>query len=162
MSLDLADLYASRAAHVRNLIRRKLPTASPETVEDLVQDTFLRALRRIETYRERGSPHSWLLSIAAHLCLDHIRRAVRRSECPVAPHHALTTDAGNDRHIDRIDIWGAVETLDEPERRLVIGHYRDNLSRQQALGQSWRGGSQTRTHARAMAALSRRLEVTTA
>lgn len=38
--------------------------------EDLVQETFLRAWRRLDTYEGRASFRAWLYKIATHACLD--------------------------------------------------------------------------------------------
>lgn len=42
--------------------------------EDAVQDTFLRAWRNAASYQpRRGSVRSWLISIARHAAIDHLR-----------------------------------------------------------------------------------------
>ena len=46
---------------------------SPEAAEDVSQETFIRAYRRLETFRG-GKFDSWLLTIAANLCRDELRR----------------------------------------------------------------------------------------
>src|SRR3972149_10513944 len=42
--------------------------------EDAAQETFLRAYRSISRYDRERSFSTWLLSIAAHYCIDQIRR----------------------------------------------------------------------------------------
>jgi RNA polymerase sigma-70 factor, ECF subfamily len=42
--------------------------------EDLVQETYLRALRSLRSYRGEASVAVWLLSIARRVCADHVRR----------------------------------------------------------------------------------------
>lgn len=51
----------------------------PEKAEDLVQETFLQALRRWETFEGRSKPTTWLYTIAARLCarLDRPRAGQR-------------------------------------------------------------------------------------
>src|SRR5687767_6192260 len=44
-----------------------------DEVEDLVQETFFRAFRRLETWRGEASFRSWLLTIAGNLLKDHFR-----------------------------------------------------------------------------------------
>jgi RNA polymerase sigma-70 factor (TIGR02960 family) len=48
-----------------------------EEAEDLVQETFLRAWRRRETF-EGGGFRAWLYRIATNACLDALRRSARR------------------------------------------------------------------------------------
>lgn len=42
--------------------------------EDLFQETFLRVLRALPTYEERGRFNSWLFGIGHRLCIDYHRR----------------------------------------------------------------------------------------
>jgi RNA polymerase sigma factor (sigma-70 family) len=52
---------------------------SDEDAEDLLQDTYLRALSRLDSYRGEGSPEAWLRRIAVRLALNHLRsRRLRR------------------------------------------------------------------------------------
>jgi RNA polymerase sigma-70 factor (ECF subfamily) len=54
-------------------------------VEDLVQDVFVLALRRLSTLRENGSFGAWLAAIARNLVNDFHRRS--------APEDQLSVDA---------------------------------------------------------------------
>ncbi len=47
-------------------------------VEDLVQETYLRALRSLPRYRGEASPTVWLLAVARNVCADHVRRRQRQ------------------------------------------------------------------------------------
>jgi RNA polymerase sigma-70 factor (ECF subfamily) len=46
--------------------------------EDLVQETYLRALRALPRFRGDAPVRVWLLSIARHTCADHVRGRQRR------------------------------------------------------------------------------------
>ncbi len=50
---------------------------SYEESEDLVQETFLRAWRKKETYAGRSTFRAWLYRIATNACLDSIGRRDR-------------------------------------------------------------------------------------
>src|SRR5215469_8578741 len=49
-------------------------TASPETAEDLFQETWVRVLERGHQYDGRSKFESWLFAIARHLVVDLYRR----------------------------------------------------------------------------------------
>jgi RNA polymerase sigma-70 factor (TIGR02960 family) len=49
-----------------------------EEAEDLVQEAFLRAWRRRETYEGRASVRAWLYGIASNACLDALDKRPRR------------------------------------------------------------------------------------
>src|SRR6266536_5525970 len=51
---------------------------SPEDAEDVVQETFLRAWRRRETFRGQATVRAWLYGIATNASLDLLERRSRR------------------------------------------------------------------------------------
>jgi RNA polymerase sigma-70 factor (ECF subfamily) len=57
---------------VFNLCYRML--GEPELAEDAAQETFLRAYQHLHRYDQKRSFATWLLSIAAHYCIDKLRR----------------------------------------------------------------------------------------
>jgi RNA polymerase sigma-70 factor, ECF subfamily len=71
---------------VRELVRCTQPTVwrlcnllgSPGEEEDLVQETYLRALRSLPTYRHESTVTAWLATIARRVCADHVRGRVRQ------------------------------------------------------------------------------------
>ena len=72
--------------------------------EDVVQETFLAALKAYEKFEGRGSERTWLVGILKHKITDHFRRATR--EAPIGegqddgPEHAefFTRTDGWDNH----------------------------------------------------------------
>ncbi len=81
--LDAAQEGDDRA--VREFVRLTQPLVwrvcsvlgSTGEEEDLVQETYLRALRSAASYRGEAPVRAWLLSIARHVCADHVRRRTR-------------------------------------------------------------------------------------
>ncbi|MEP0848054.1 MAG: sigma-70 family RNA polymerase sigma factor [Phycisphaerae bacterium] len=69
----LVDAYGRR---VYGLLFRL--TGSRDTADDLLQETFLRVVRTIESYEHDGRFESWLFRIAANLARDHARCGRRR------------------------------------------------------------------------------------
>jgi RNA polymerase sigma-70 factor (ECF subfamily) len=58
----------------------KLCTAlgSQGETEDLVQETYLRALKSLHSFRGDSSVRTWLLSVSRNVCADHVRRRERQ------------------------------------------------------------------------------------
>ncbi|MFI2652196.1 RNA polymerase subunit sigma-70 [Micromonospora fulviviridis] len=61
-----------------------------EDAEDLVQETYLRAWRKRETFEGRSTARSWLYRIATNACLDFLRRNARTP----LPHRQPALGAG--------------------------------------------------------------------
>src|SRR5207302_9827588 len=66
-------LYERYARMVHGVLLAKVPVGD---VDDIVQDVFLKALRRLPTLRESGSFGPWLAAIARNLANDYHRRSV--------------------------------------------------------------------------------------
>ena len=49
----------------------------PSIAEDLVQETFLAALKSRANFQGRSSARTWLIAILKHKIVDHIRKRVR-------------------------------------------------------------------------------------
>ncbi|MFM9985944.1 MAG: RNA polymerase sigma factor [Flavobacteriales bacterium] len=55
-------------------------TASVADAEDLVQDTYIKALEKLETFRGEASLKTWLFTIASNLAKDNLRAKKRWTE----------------------------------------------------------------------------------
>src|SRR5579863_6246871 len=65
-------LYDRYARMVHGVLLAKVPVGE---VDDLVQDVFLLALRRLSTLRETGSFGAWLAAIARNQANDYHRHS---------------------------------------------------------------------------------------
>jgi RNA polymerase sigma-70 factor, ECF subfamily len=55
-------------------------TKNPVEVEDIVQDTFLKAYTRLDSFQHQSSFYTWIYRIATNTVLDFLKR---RGRCPV-------------------------------------------------------------------------------
>jgi RNA polymerase sigma-70 factor (ECF subfamily) len=65
------QLVAPHAGKLRALTCRLV--GNPADAADLSQETLVRAFERVTSFRGESSFGTWLLAIATHLCLDHLR-----------------------------------------------------------------------------------------
>jgi RNA polymerase sigma-70 factor (ECF subfamily) len=113
------QLYERFAPMVHGVLLARVPVGD---VDDLVQDVFIRALRRLSTLRESASFGAWLAAIARNLANDYHRRSV--------PAEPLTDDASNqktqcgtscaDHDGPAVAILEAVMSLSETYRETLI------------------------------------------
>ena len=103
-----------RAATV--LVRRYTPSVARfvaslgerQEVEEVVQDTFVRAFASLEGFRGESSFRSWLFTIARNLVRDRVRSRARKYQVvPIEESHAVTEHDALDAAVS-----------DETERRL--------------------------------------------
>src|SRR5690349_5167443 len=67
----LAELRPQLLRYVLGLVRDR------GEAEDLTQETFVHAYRRLDSLRDPDSVLPWLYSIATHVCLDRLRQQER-------------------------------------------------------------------------------------
>ncbi|MGH3795290.1 MAG: sigma-70 family RNA polymerase sigma factor [Pseudonocardiaceae bacterium] len=80
---DRAALAAFIRATQRDVHRFLTHRSDREQVEDLTQETYLRALTSLRRFAGRSSARTWLLSIARRVAADHVRRAVAQPRTTV-------------------------------------------------------------------------------
>jgi RNA polymerase sigma-70 factor, ECF subfamily len=112
-------LYDRYARMVHGVLLAKVPVSD---VDDLVQDAFLQALRRLSTLREPGSFGAWLAAIARNLANDYHRRSVPETQLEDdAPEDRIS--AGNvsqDHSGTAATILDAVKTLPDAYKETLI------------------------------------------
>jgi RNA polymerase sigma-70 factor (ECF subfamily) len=73
----LDGIYREHRAHIYGVVRKRV--ASDQDAADITQDVFLRALRKLDQYEERGKGiNAWLTTIALNMVRDHHRRLLTR------------------------------------------------------------------------------------
>ena len=117
---------------VYNLCYRML--GEPEAAEDASQETFLRAFQHISRY-DAGRPFAtWLLSIAAHYCIDRLRRrrfstfSIDEDEDDSPAYELPDANAPNPeresvRREEKEKLHGMLASLDETDRAAIVMRY---------------------------------------
>jgi RNA polymerase sigma-70 factor (ECF subfamily) len=113
------ELYERYAPMVHGVLLAKVPVGD---VDDLVQDVFIRALRRMSTLRETASFGAWLVAIARNVAHDYHRRSVPEeplADDPVDQQIQCGTASG-DQDGPSAAIFEAVMNLSETYRETLI------------------------------------------
>ena len=91
--------------------------------EELTADTFLRALRNLDSFRGESDPGTWLCAIARNRLADHYR--AHRDTCPLedaahlaahTPDPALTAE----RQEDAMAAYARLHRLEEPYKEVFL------------------------------------------
>jgi RNA polymerase sigma-70 factor (ECF subfamily) len=112
---------------VYNLCYRMLGNA--EDAEDAAQETFLRAFKSLKRYDNSRPFSTWVLSIAAHYCIDQIRRqrqvAISIEDLPVpdVPDPAPGLETGLGRKEEQRRVRALLDKLEATDRAAVIMYY---------------------------------------
>jgi RNA polymerase sigma-70 factor (ECF subfamily) len=126
---DLAafeEIYRQHAGRLFSLTCRLLGNAAD--AEDLLQEIFLSAHRKLESFRGDSALGTWLYRLATNLCLDHLRSRAGRSS---ALTDSLDDEPGlfdratsglAERTVTRMDLERALARLPEGCRAAFVLH----------------------------------------
>jgi RNA polymerase sigma-70 factor (ECF subfamily) len=146
------ELYRAHAGRLYSLAFRMLGNAAD--AEDMLQEIFLSAHRKLETFRGDSALGTWLYRLAMNQILDYVRsRAARTGQLTDGLDDAsLLADAVGhrlaDRAIDRIDLERALGELPEGCRAAFVLHDVEGLEHKeiaQVLGIA-EGTSKSQVH----------------
>ena len=122
---------------VYNLCYRML--GEPESAEDAAQETFLRVYQHLHRYDRKRPFATWMLSIAAHYCIDRLRKRKFAifsidQEDDEGPAFELPDPAAPDPEAESVKreardrLHGLLGSLDGTDRAAVIMRYWHDLS----------------------------------
>jgi RNA polymerase sigma-70 factor, ECF subfamily len=127
----MEELHRRHATVIRAVVRRRHGNAF---VDDVVQETFLRAWRNASQFDPaRGNAGGWLRSIALNCAVDLLRsrRSVTATVC-LPDVEAAASDEAVHEHTDlRCTMRSAMATLSADHRTVIDCAYRLDLSQSQ-------------------------------
>jgi RNA polymerase sigma-70 factor (ECF subfamily) len=130
---------------------------NPEDAMEIVQETFLRIYRSLDSFREGTNFGSWLYRVAANLCIDYYRKFKKRRPEVSAP-VVVTDDPESQlsRQILNDQINSAVAGLAKQEKMVfVLKHFSHLKYRQIAEVLNISVGTVKSTHHRALVKVRR-------
>jgi RNA polymerase sigma-70 factor (ECF subfamily) len=122
-----SELVEAYQKPVYNLCYRMLGTA--EDAEDASQETFLRAYKSMKRYDSNRPFSTWLLSIAAHYCIDQIRRrrlsivSIEELPVPDVPDTSPGLENTVSSNEERRRIRKLLDALAPTDRAAVVMYY---------------------------------------
>jgi RNA polymerase sigma-70 factor (ECF subfamily) len=119
---SLAALFRDHAAYVHRAARH---LGAPQgELDDVVQEVFLVAHRRIAEFEGRASPRTWLYGICLRVVANARRRAHRHREQPVARVPDTIAEPELERSADaaraRSALEAALTELDDTKRAVFV------------------------------------------
>lgn len=92
--------------------------------EDLVQETFLAAVKASESFSGQSSERTWLVGILRHKIYDHLRKTCRKRAVRHDP-----TPANDPESWEQSMLWlhDVAAESESPSRRIELAEFRQNL-----------------------------------
>jgi len=100
-----------------------------DDAEDAAQETFMRAYKAIRRYDNKRPFSTWLLSIAAHFCIDQIRRrrfpmvSVEELPYPDLPEPSPGLEVNLSRKEEQNKVRALLNRLEPLDRAAVVLYY---------------------------------------
>lgn len=97
-----------------------------EQAEDITQETFYKAFRFINAYKNNGSFRAFLYKIAKNTCIDYHKRKTELLDVKMT--EAIYEESGFKEAEDCLDFEKMLAPLNERQRELVILRFGQDLS----------------------------------
>lgn len=121
-----AAIFAAHAAMVHGVA---LARVGPAEADDVVQETFVVALERIDSLRDAEAVGPWLARIARNLATDSGRRRARRRTEPLGPENEVAAaGADGEARAEAERVLGAIQRLPEAYRETLVLRLVEGLS----------------------------------
>jgi RNA polymerase sigma-70 factor (ECF subfamily) len=117
------ELYRQHSGRLFNLAWRMCGTRTD--AEDLLQEIFLLAFRKLPEFRGDSAVGTWLYRLAMNRCLDHLKSKQTRSNDATSPldeQAVAPRKVGRDEGINRIDLERAIARLPDGARAAFLLH----------------------------------------
>ena len=120
------ELYRAHAGRLYSVALRLLGNTAD--AEDVLQEIFLAAHRKLDTFRGESALGTWLYRLATNLCLDHLRSKAGRSNqmTDALDDEVGLFDAGTsslaEQTVTKMDLERALARLPEGCRAAFVLH----------------------------------------
>ncbi len=119
-----AELYSRHSSRIFSLAARM--AGSPETGEDLLQEIFLQAYRKVGGFKGDAAIGTWLYRLALNHCLDFVRsrqaKMDKATDAIDVDGYSPALSALKETPVERIDLERAVQQLPPGCREVFVLH----------------------------------------
>lgn len=113
-------LYRRHAGAIYGLALRML--RNREDAEDLLQEIFLQAHAKIESFQGRSAFGTWLHRLAVNRCLDHLRSRASKENSRTDPLPAILGSGRRPTGTRRLELERAIGQLPTSSRAAFLLH----------------------------------------
>lgn len=125
--MDMERLIDVHGNHLLRLCTLYLKDTA--LAEDALQDTYIRAWEKYNSFQGKSSERTWLTSIAVNVCKNYLRSPWNRQTDRIEIGDLMGQGSNEFEHIDnRIDVMNAVLRLKEKYRIVILLYYYEELS----------------------------------
>jgi RNA polymerase sigma-70 factor, ECF subfamily len=123
----LVERYQKRLYwHIRKIV------ISHDDSDDVLQNTFIKAWKGLETFREESSLFTWMYRIATNEALSHLRQKERMRQVSMHPiEHTLAASLESDVYFNgdalQVKLQKAILSLPEKQRIVFNMRYYDEV-----------------------------------
>jgi RNA polymerase sigma-70 factor (ECF subfamily) len=119
------EIYDRHATRLYNLACRM--TGSPSQAEDLLQEIFLQAFRKLSSFKGDSLLGTWLYRLAVNLCLDRLRSRQEKAERATVSLEderdvVVQPTRRMDSVVQRLDLERAIEQLPASYKAAFLLH----------------------------------------
>jgi RNA polymerase sigma-70 factor (ECF subfamily) len=116
------ELYRQHSTRLFNLAWRMCGTRAD--AEDLLQEIFLLAYRKLPEFRGDSAVGTWLYRLAMNRCLDYLKSRQARASAATGPldEEIMAPKSGGDGGIKRLDLERAIARLPDGARAAFLLH----------------------------------------
>lgn len=129
-SIDFNDIYKEHAEMIYRFLLRMCN--DEHLAEDLMQDTFLKAIKKIDTFDMRCKLSSWLCQIAKNTYFDYLRKKKNQTDVELCEESIGTVEMSPEERLMSAEMAGEIHRmihkLDETYKEVFLLRFYANLS----------------------------------
>ena len=129
-SMDFNDIYKGHAEMIYRFLLRMCN--DEHLAEDLMQDTFLKAIEKIDTFDMRCKLSSWLCQIAKNTYFDYLRKKKNRADVELCEEFIQDVEVSPEDRLMSAEMTGEIHKmihkLDDAYKEVFLLRFYANLS----------------------------------